>query len=51
MQAAITTLEIALEVLETNEPINRQEGNLEQAELELVSAQEIREALEVLRKQ
>ncbi len=49
MKAAITTLEIALETLETNEPINRNEGKPEQADLEAQNASEIRQALAVLR--
>jgi hypothetical protein len=49
MTAAIITLEIALDTLVTNEPINRAEGKIDQAELEAKSAQEIREALAVLR--
>ncbi len=50
MQAAITNLEISLEVLENNEPINRAEGNIAQADLELRSAEEIREGLAILRR-
>lgn len=49
MNAAITTLEIALNTMETNEPINHKEGNFEQADLEAKSAAEIRQALTVLR--
>ncbi len=49
MNAAITQLEVTLDVLETNEPINRREGNIAQADLEASSAAEIREALTVLR--
>lgn len=48
MQAAITELEIVLDVLETNEPINRAEGNEAQANLECNRAAEIRQALAVL---
>lgn len=48
MQAAITELEIALETLEINEPINRAEGNTAQADLEGSRAAEIRQALAVL---
>lgn len=48
MQAAITNLEISLETLENNEPINRAEGNIAQADLELRNAREIREGLRVL---
>ena len=48
MNAAIAQLEITLNILETNEPINRAEGNIEQADLEAASAVEIREALGVL---
>lgn len=49
MQAAIIQLEIYLNVLETNEPINREEGNIEQADQEAANAKEIRKALEVLK--
>ena len=48
MKAAIAELWIALEVLETNEPINRKAGNKKQAKLEAKSAAEIRQALKVL---
>jgi len=49
MQAAITTLEIALGDLENNELINRREGASAQADLEANNAREIREGLQVLR--
>lgn len=49
MQAAITQLEIALDVLVTNEPINRERGDIEQADLEARSAAEIRQAIDVLK--
>ena len=49
--AAITQLEVTLNVLETNEPIHRAEGNIEQADLEVASAVEIRHALGVLRQE
>ncbi len=48
MNAAIVTLQIALDVLENNEPINRAEGNIDQANLEAKNAVEIRNALETL---
>lgn len=48
MKAAISILENALEVVETNEPINRAAGNIEQADLEIENAQEFRQALGVL---
>lgn len=48
MKAAITQLEISLATLVNNEPINRSEGNIEQAELEAKNAAEIRQALAVL---
>lgn len=50
MQSAITTLEIALGVAKTNEPINRGNGAWEQAELELRAQAEIELALKILRK-
>ena len=49
MHAAITYLETSLNVLETNEPINRAEGNIEQANLEAVSLLQIKEGIEFLR--
>lgn len=49
MDYAIAELERALGVLENNEPINRAEGNLEQADLEADGARDIRAALGVLR--
>ena len=48
MNAAIAQLEISLEALENNEPINRKEGNEEQADLEAKNAEEIRQALVIL---
>ena len=48
MKAAIAQLEISLSALETNEPINRAEGNEEQADLEATNAADIRQALAVL---
>lgn len=51
MNAAINTLTIALETLENNEPINRAEGNADQADLEAANAAEIRTALAVLNAQ
>lgn len=49
MQAAINELEIYLEILETNEPINRAEGNIDQADSEKQNAIEVRAALDKLR--
>ena len=48
MNAAINVLQIALENLETNEPIHRDEGKIEQAELEASSAEELRSAIGLL---
>jgi hypothetical protein len=48
MKAAIAQLKISLDVLTTNEPINRAEGNTEQADVEAENASEIRQALAVL---
>lgn len=45
---AVATLEIALETLRTNEPINRAEGKVEQADLEAESAKELEAALQLL---
>ena len=49
MKAAIAELEIALNVMETNEPINRAEGNEEQANLEAGNAADFRQAIAVLK--
>lgn len=49
VDAAVSTLEIALGVLGTNEPINRAAGNVEQADLERRNAAEISQALGILR--
>ena len=49
MNAAITYLKASLNVLETNEPINRAEGNIEQADLEAISISQIKEGIEVLK--
>ena len=49
MKAAITELEIALETMETNEPINRANGNADQADLESENAADYRQALAVLK--
>jgi hypothetical protein len=48
MKAAITELTIALETAKTNEPINRAEGNIEQADLEATNAADFRQALAML---
>ena len=49
MKAAINELTIALQTMETNEPINRAEGNIEQAEHEASNAADFRQALAVLK--
>lgn len=48
MKAAINELIIALETVEMNEPVNRAEGNTEQADLEAANAADFRQALAVL---
>ena len=48
MKTAIVVLEEALNVCVANEPINRKEGNVEQADAEAVSAAGIRQALAIL---
>lgn len=50
VNAAIATLQIQLDTLNNNEPIWRSEGNIEQADASLKNAQEIHNALEILRK-
>ena len=49
MKAAIAQLEISLENLETNIPIRRAEGDVEQADAWAVNADEIRQALTLLK--
>ena len=49
MRASIIALENALKIAETNEPINRTEGNTAQADLEALDAAEHRQALVILR--
>lgn len=46
---AISQLETALDVCETNEPINRAEGKVEQADLEARCAASYRVAIEKLK--
>ena len=48
INAAIQTLTVARDVLATNEPINRREGKIEQADLEARELQEIGRALKIL---
>lgn len=48
MKMAIETLKQALDVVETNEPINRARGDTDQADLEAASAADFRQALAVL---
>lgn len=45
---AVATLQQALDVSQTNEPINRAEGNTEQADLEAEVAASIKEAIAIL---
>ena len=49
MKAAISQLEIKLSTLEDNEPINRAEGDVEQANREASEAAEIRQAIAILK--
>jgi len=49
MKHVIAQLEIHLDVMTTNEPINRTKGKTEQADLEAVTASEIRQALAILK--
>jgi len=48
MKHALTIIENALNVAVNNEPINRAEGKVDQADLELVVAEECRKALVIL---
>ena len=49
IEAALTLLEIAYNILVNNSPINRAEGNIEQAELEEANAEQIETALQILK--
>lgn len=49
MKSAIVILEQHLDTMEVNEPINRQEGHEDQANLEGRTAAELRQALGILR--
>ena len=46
--AAVAHLEVYLDALETNEPINRDLGNVEQADLEAANACQVRSAIRML---
>ena len=48
MKSAIAILEIALETVTTNEPINRARGNVEQADNEARNAEDYRAAIGIL---
>lgn len=48
MTHAIVTLRAALDTVTTNEPINRAEGNIAQADLELEVASDLRTAICIL---
>ena len=48
MKTSIETRKQALEVAETNEPINREAGNVEQADMEAANAADYRQALALL---
>lgn len=48
MKHVLVIIENALNVAVNNEPINRAEGNIEQADLELVVAEECRKALTLI---
>lgn len=48
MKAAIEYLKVYHEILTTNEPINRAEGNEDQANLEAENAKEVEAAIKLL---
>jgi hypothetical protein len=48
MKASINQLKLALEVCETNEPINRARGDEAQADLEAQNSADFRQAITVL---
>lgn len=48
MTNAIVALQMRLQVLETNEPVNRAEGNVDQADYERDAIAEIKQAIAVL---
>jgi hypothetical protein len=49
VMAAIAQLEVALDVVANNEPINRKAGNIEQADLEASNAAQFRNAIHYLK--
>lgn len=49
MKHVISELEIALQILTNNEPINRRDGNFDQADLQALKIAEFSRALEILR--
>lgn len=49
MNPAITVLESSLHALENNEPIQRSDGRIEQADASAKQADQIRKALAILR--
>lgn len=49
VSASVAALELALETMTTNEPINRREGNIQQADLEAANATDYRLAIDILR--
>lgn len=48
MNAAISQLQIYYDTLSCNEPINRSEGNIDQANLQLKNKKQVSKALEIL---
>jgi hypothetical protein len=48
MRTAIEYLKITLEILKTNEPINRAEGNITQADMEAHDITELQRVIEYL---
>lgn len=50
VKAAIAELDIAAQTCETNEPINRANGNSAQADLERSNARAYRGAIEILKR-
>lgn len=48
---AINQLKVSLDVMKTNEPINRREGKIAQADLERTNARSFRSAIKTLKDQ
>lgn len=50
IEPAVVELNIKLDTMRTNEPINRKEGNISQADLERENAKSYQTAIDILKK-